>query len=48
MIEAGEDSKLEDAIEAEVAAEERPPARPVHSRSKKKKRSRSRRRVPSG
>jgi YidC/Oxa1 family membrane protein insertase len=48
VIEAGEDSKLEAAIEAEIAAEERPPAKPVHSRSKKKKRRRSRRRVGTG
>jgi len=48
VIDAGEDSKFEAAIDAEVAEEERTPARPVHSRSKKKKRSRGRRRVPSG
>ena len=48
VIDAGEDSKLEDALEAEVEAEREAPARPVHSRSKKKKRSRSRRRTPTG
>ena len=48
VIDAGEDSKLEEALEAEVEAEREAPARPVHSRSKKKKRSRSRRRTPTG
>lgn len=42
VVEAGEDSELERALEREVAAEKEPPA-PRHSRSKKKKRSRSRR-----
>jgi len=50
VLDAGVDSKLEEAVEAEVEAEAKveaaAPARPVHSRSKKKKRSRSRRRVP--
>ncbi len=48
VIDAGEDSKFEEALEAEVEAERQAPARPVHSRSKKKKRSRSRRRTPTG
>jgi len=48
VIDAGEGSKLEEALEAEVEAERQVPARPVHSRSKKKKRSRSRRRTPTG
>jgi YidC/Oxa1 family membrane protein insertase len=48
VIDAGEDSKLEEALEAEVEAERQAPVRPVHSRSKKKKRSRSRRRTPTG
>ena len=48
VIDAGEDSKLEEALEAEVEAEREAPARPLHSRSKKKKRSRSRRRTPTG
>jgi len=48
VLEAGADSKFETALEAEVEAERRAPARPTHSRSKKKKRSRSRRRSPTG
>jgi YidC/Oxa1 family membrane protein insertase len=49
VLEAGHDSKLEAALEAEVAAEARAaPVKPTHSRSKKKKRSRSRRRAPTG
>jgi YidC/Oxa1 family membrane protein insertase len=48
VIDAGEGSKLEEALEAEVEAERQVPVRPVHSRSKKKKRSRSRRRTPTG
>jgi YidC/Oxa1 family membrane protein insertase len=47
VLEAGEDSKLEAAIEAEVEAESAGPAPKRHSRSKKK-RSRSRRRTPTG
>ncbi len=44
VIEAGEDSKFERALEADVAAgAHKPKAPPTHSRSKKKKRSRSRR-----
>jgi YidC/Oxa1 family membrane protein insertase len=49
VLEAGEDSKFEAALEAEAAQPgpaESAPAKPVHSRSKKKKRSRSRRRIP--
>lgn len=45
VLEAGEDSRFEAAIEEEIAAES---TRPTHSRSKKKKRSRSRRRAPTG
>ena len=49
VIEAGEDSKFEAAIEAEVEAESAGAgAVKQHSRSKKKKRSRSRRRTPTG
>jgi YidC/Oxa1 family membrane protein insertase len=48
VMEAGEDSKFEAAIEAEVAAESAEPPVKQHSRSKKKKRSRSRRRAPTG
>ncbi len=48
VLEVGEDSKFETALEAEVEAERRAPALPTHSRSKKKKRSRSRRRTPTG
>lgn len=53
VYEAGEDSKLEAAIDEEIAADEAEEGkaaerRPVHSRSKKKKRSRSRRRVHTG
>ncbi len=47
VMEAGEDSKFEAAIEAEVAAESAEPVK-QHSRSKKKKRSRSRRRPSTG
>jgi YidC/Oxa1 family membrane protein insertase len=47
VLEAGEDSKFEHALEEEVAAENgngaKPQAKPQHVRSKKKKRSRSRR-----
>jgi YidC/Oxa1 family membrane protein insertase len=48
VYEAGEDSKLEAAIDEEIAAERAAPRKPAHSRSKKKKRSRSRRRVNTG
>ena len=48
VLEAGENSKLEAAIDEEIAAEAKPERRPAHSRSKKKKRSRSRRRSPTG
>ncbi len=48
VLEAGQDSKFEDALEAEIETERHEPARPSHSRSKKKKRSRSRRRTPTG
>jgi YidC/Oxa1 family membrane protein insertase len=48
VMEAGEDSKFEAAIEAEVAAGSAEPPVKQHSRSKKKKRSRSRRRAPTG
>src|SRR6478735_9415747 len=45
VYEAGEHSKLEAAIDEEIAADQRAAAsKPTHSRSKKKKRSRSRRR----
>jgi YidC/Oxa1 family membrane protein insertase len=46
VLEAGEDSKFERALEAEAEAETtgpKPKHAPTHSRSKKKKRSRSRR-----
>jgi hypothetical protein len=55
VLEAGEDSKFEQALEAEIEAEAatanangngsgpKPKHNPTHSRSKKKKRSRSRR-----
>jgi len=48
VVGAGADSKLEAALEAEIAEEGRAPAKPAHSRSKKKKRSRSRRRAGTG
>ncbi len=50
VYEAGEDSKLEAAIDAEIEADARATASgtTTHSRSKKKKRSRSRRRAPTG
>ncbi len=48
VIEAGEDSKFEAAIEEEIERESAGPAPKRHSRSKKKKRSRSRRRTTSG
>jgi YidC/Oxa1 family membrane protein insertase len=49
VYEAGEDSKLEAAIDEEIEADaETAASKPAHSRSKKKKRSRSRRRAPTG
>jgi len=48
VLEAGEGSKLEAALGAEVEAERRQPAKAGHPRSKKKKRSRGRRRSPAG
>ena len=48
VYEAGENSKLEAAIDEEIAEEKAEPSKPTHSRSKKKKRSRSRRRAPTG
>jgi YidC/Oxa1 family membrane protein insertase len=43
VLEAGEDSKFEQALEREAETEAQQPKPPTHSRSKKKKRSRSRR-----
>jgi YidC/Oxa1 family membrane protein insertase len=49
VYEAGENSRLEAAIDEEIEADEKAVAsRPAHSRSKKKKRSRSRRRASTG
>ena len=48
VIEAGEDSRFEAAIEHEIGAVDAAPKPPAHSRSKKKKRSRSRRRASTG
>ena len=49
VLDAGENSKLEAAIDDEIAADAKAAdRRPAHSRSKKKKRSRSRRRSPTG